>query len=263
MGIAELDHQRHDQMGDELWARLKTEHIDSCSKCKGSGTVHSRTEFVEEIIPINKAKVCKCRTLCQHLLDLHDAGLPQEFWEVDEIEPTFNVDLFKKIRDYSGNLSNAVKHGLGFLLTGENGSGKSSSACIPLIEGIRQGFSVAFVNWPDFIKGSRTAQANRELAQHLDKRSYRDLVVLDEVGKERIGNDETFAESSLDSLLRMRRGAMLPTIITTNLNFEGFVDRYGTSVSSLVVDRFKILEFKPGDFRVKMSGTWDQLLKGE
>ena len=263
MGIADFDHQRHDEMGDELWARLKIEHIDPCEKCKGSGLVIVKTEFVDEIVPINRSEVCKCRQLCQHLLSLHDAGLPQEFWEANKLEPTFNVDCFAEIWEYARNLPNAVKHGLGFVLTGENGSGKSSSACIPLIEGIRQGITVAFINWPDFMKGHRKALTNNELGDYLDKRSLLDLVVLDEIGKERIGSDETFTASSLDSLLRMRRGAMLPTIITTNLERKEFTARYSTSVDSLIADRFKTLMFKPGDFRVKMSGTWNELLKGE
>ena len=154
----------------------------------------------------------------------------------------------------------SLEKGQAFLLIGKNGSGKSSSACLPLIAALRGGYTASFVNFPDLVGGWRRSWRDAALARHLDERLHRDLVVLDEVGKEHIGNDDTFVASRLDSLLRLRRGEMLPTIITTNLQVAELISRYGESIGSLLADRYKTVNYRPGDFRVKMAKSWDDLL---
>ena len=55
---------------------------------------------------------------------------------------------------------------------------------------------------------------------------------------------------------------MLPTVITTNMTIPELIARYGQSIGSLLADRYKVIKYKPNDFRVRMSGTWDDLLGG-
>ncbi len=262
MGLAELDHVRHAQVGEELFRRRKKEVIDACEKCGGAGKISSEV-WDDDDIPTTTSVMCSCKVQVLHELSLQEAGLPREFWNAEDIEPEFNQHAFKVLRRYSQNLDAALEHGLGLVLTGKNGSGKSSSACLPLIAAVRQGRSSAFINFPDLVQGWRRAWKDNALGHHLDERVHRDFVVLDELGKEHVGSDEGFVASKFDSLLRLRRGEMLPTVITTNLTVPELVKRYGDSIASLLSDRYKVLKYRPGDFRVRMANTWDDLLGGD
>jgi len=260
MGIAELDHRRHREMADELYNRRRQELISDCDRCGGTGFI-SHEEWDGDI-PVPKSETCECKATLLFEMGLQDAGLPREFWEAESIIPAFNRKAFDELARYARNLRRVRAHGLGLVLTGRNGSGKSSSSCLPLIAAIRSGSTASFVNFPDLVGGWRRAWRDADLARHLDERLHRDLVVLDEVGKEHIGTDDTFVSSRFDSLLRLRRGAMLPTIITTNLKIPEMIKRYGESVGSLLADRYKVISYRPSDFRVKMSSSWDELLDG-
>ena len=260
MGIAELDHRRHREMADNLYNRRRRELIGECEKCDGTGNI-SHEEWVDDI-PVPRSETCVCKAALIFEMGMHDAGLPREFWGAESIIPEFNRRAFDELAKYARNLDRVRAHGLGLVLTGRNGSGKSSSACLPLITAIRSGVTASFVNFPDLVGGWRRSWRDAELATHLDERLHRDLVVLDEVGKEHVGTDDTFVASKIDSLLRLRRGSMLPTIITTNLTIPELIKRYGESVGSLLADRYKVISYKPGDFRVKMASTWDALIEG-
>jgi hypothetical protein len=98
------------------------------------------------------------------------------------------------------------------------------------------------------------------LLAHLDERLARDVVVLDEIGKEHTGHDSSDVLARFDSLLRMRRGAFLPTILVTNLDPGDLVERYGESVGSLLGDRFRIVQYEPGDYRSETGPSWSSLL---
>ncbi len=266
MGIAELDFRRHAQLKQGLQSELKEELINSCEdqRCARTGWQITPGWDDEEDMPDDTMTRCPCYQRMNLGVDMFDAGIPREFWGVEDLEPDFNKHAFEMMHEYAANLDRACKHGLGFVLTGRNGVGKTSSACIPLIAALRSGRSGALVSWPDYIEGARRAWRDAALARHLDERLMREVLVIDELGKEHVTSDETFVAGKLDSVLRSRRGALMPTIIITNYKISELVERYGASIESLIADRFKTITYRPGDFRAKVASTfdWDATLKG-
>lgn len=266
MGIAELDYRRHAELKLQLQAKMHNEVISSCENflCAQTGWVITPGWDDEEDMPADKMERCPCFSRVNLGVDMFDAGIPKEFWDVEGLEPTFNRHAFEQMHEYADHLDAACDHGLGFILTGRNGVGKTSSACIPLIAALRAKRSAALISWPDYVEGCRRAWKDPALAKHLDERSMRQLIVLDEIGKEHVTSDETFVAGKMDSLLRGRRGALLPTIVITNLTMPQLIERYGASIESLLADRFKTIKYRPGDFRVKAPGrSWDEMLKGD
>lgn len=261
MSIADLDHQRHAEIAERLGTELHRELVVPCELCGGHGTKLHRG-WDENDLPVDRMTLCSCRSELDLRLAMFDAGIPREFHDIEALVPELNVHAFDALSRYADRLDAAMKHGLGLILTGRNGTGKTSSACIPLIRCLRERRTAAMISWPDYVDGLRRAWKDPALARHLDRRAMRDLVVLDELGKEHETNDTTFVAGKLDSILRMRRGAMLPTIVISNLNAAQLVARYGASIESLLADRYKPIAYRPGDFRVRTGSSWDALIEG-
>lgn len=265
MGMAELDPNRHRERGSVEWEKLTKTLIDQCEKCDGTGHIYDDVTWDDddELIPMKHSNICVCKKTALFRMSLHEAGLPREFWQADEIDPELNRDQFATVGEYNDRIKQARRHGLGLLLSGKNGAGKTTCAARVVIAATRIGYSTAYVNFPHLVDGWRRAWKERDLAKYLDERVCADFLVLDEIGKEHVTNDETFVTSKLDGILRMRRGDMFPTILVTNLEPRELIERYGASMASLLSDRYKTLRFKPGDFRRKgHKPSWSDLLKG-
>lgn len=265
MGLAEINRHKHEKFCAKMTKGFFHDIIAACSKCGGNGWLEKRDprdEFAGMGPP--HAKPCKCRKKVRRLTALTEAGVPREFWRADKIVASSNEDKFEALAEYAGELSAAMDTGAGFVLYGENGTGKSSSAAIPIIAALKKGRTAAFVDFRDLVDGWRRAWKDPEHQQHLDERTSRDIIVLDEVGKEHVGNDEgKFVLSRFDSLLRMRRGEYLPTILVTNLDPIKMTLRYGDSIESLLADRFTHLAYEPGDFRKGRVAQVGTIITGE
>jgi DNA replication protein DnaC len=265
MGIAEIDVERHREMVENLHSELMKTVVGKCELCEGKGFIsETKWEEEDEVIPLLVSITCSCKKKVIEKIDFMEAGIPMEFWKADEIEPEYNVDQFKLLHAYSKRLKRAKKHGLGLLLHGENGTGKSSSASIAIIAALRADMTAAYISWPDLVQGRRRNMKSPELLGQIDDRFSRDVIVLDELGKEHSSqNNKGEICALLDSILRLRRGAFLPTIIVSNLDPPGIVDQYGESIGSLLTDRFKMLLYEPGDYRGSLGPNWDELLGGD
>lgn len=259
MGLAETDYRRHVELCNRLALDLKRDVIEKCRKCHGSGWL---TEFDDdELGPFapGYSRPCRCRRKVRRLNKLAEAGVPRELWLAHQIEPEHNEEFFEELAQYADNLDDAFKSGQGFLLHGENGTGKSSSAAIAVIGALRKGHTAAYIDFRDLVDGWFRAFGDPEHQRHLDERCNRNLVVLDELGKEAVAETKRdLVLARLDSLLRLRRGAYLPTIIITNLEPTAIERRYGKSVESLLADRFRHLAYRPGDYRLS-AASWETI----
>ena len=74
------------------------------------------------------------------------------------------------------------------------------------------------------------------------------MVILDEVGNEARTNRE-FVSGCFNDILRQRSNLLLPTIMTSNLEFNKIKSFYGDEVYSILHESTMQLEFKGVDFR--------------
>lgn len=265
-GFAELDHRRHAQLVEQTHARLYAQLVDGCEEraCAKSGWIHVPGWDEARDLPDDKLVPCPCLARVRLGRAMADAGIPERFWGVETLVPTYNEAAFDELHRYAEHLERAITHGLSLVLTGKNGSGKTSSACIPMIRALRNGHTAALISWPNYIDGQRRGWRDADLQRHLDERAARDLVFIDELGKEGDAADPTFAVGKLDQLLRNRNGSLLPVIIATNLTMPELATRYGASIESLLSeDRFRVIKYRTADFRKQGPvRDWDALLTG-
>ena len=74
-----------------------------------------------------------------------------------------------------------------------------------------------------------------------------DLLILDDLGTE---FDSSFYQSTIYNLINTRLNRSLPTIISTNLDFNGISNRYEERITSRIYANYSILRFVGQDVRI-------------
>lgn len=151
------------------------------------------------------------------------------------------------IRGYLRSLPTNDRNGLGLLMYGPRGSGKSHLAATVLGYVLRAG---AFVR-PTWIAAADLHGAKREEVDDLGCTRYAWVreapwVVIDDLGEE--GSSE-WLQTTL-SIIKRRYEDQLPTIITTNLDLEELVERYPW-LASIMLDGFRVVEVAGVDWRAR------------
>jgi DNA replication protein DnaC len=152
------------------------------------------------------------------------------------------------------------KYGQGLLLTGLPGTGKTVAAAAAACEVRRvTRKSVFFTRWAEHVQIARdlvgrfSSDASDPLetqhALHAVNRVVNAfLVILDDVGQERI-TDTGFGTELLESTLRRRYDEGKPTIVTSNLTSQQWVNRYTAALRSFMAQACRIVVFDGPDLR--------------
>jgi DNA replication protein DnaC len=210
---------------------------------------------------------------------INAAGLPMKTvgWQFDDLEPSESLD---KVRDWvelvrSGKVIQAAGErtcGLGLMLVGEPGHGKTTLASVALQELLmtmpKVGWGVPdltpkrpgmFMDYPKLLRLQKAQWSEFDdvtetmingIYGEASKENVVRTFVLDDLGKEyRTANG--WAENTFDALLRARFNAGLPTIVTTNVPLKNWGTVYGEPMGSFAREAFIPLAIiaKQGDRR--------------
>jgi len=149
--------------------------------------------------------------------------------------------------------------GLGLLLVGKPGHGKTTLASVVLQDVLRnidnERFSQTpyrpaspglFIDYPKLLRVQQRSWKDESGADaKLIDRIYGDapdsenisILVLDDLGKEH-RTATNWAEDTFDALLRSRYNAGLPTIVTTNVPLKSWGETYGEAMESFAHEAF-------------------------
>lgn len=155
--------------------------------------------------------------------------IPRRFWgtSVSEIEPLTR----KAIVSYLRQLDDMLDRGVGLLLWGESGRGKTSAAVCVAKEARRRGASVLMATAATLVDAARS-RADDD-GQVVSRARSVDFLLLDDLGKEHHG-DSGFSERFFENLLRERSASRLTTWITSNMGRDGLADRYKDSMMEVI-----------------------------
>lgn len=238
---------------EALAERLQRTLIAVCPHCGGKGFVSPPDDDTLE--PWDSFPTpCVCREELARRCALLDGNVPPEFWGVATAD-LIETRALKKVREYAANLRRDLETGLGLLMVGPNGTGKTASAVLVLIEALRADLSIGFLTARDYVSTAYTR--DETISEWRGRLACAKVLVIDELGKEHRAKDSEHAISELDDLLRWRRGRMLPTLIATNYDADQIRSAYGESIWSILQDRFDWVPFSGagGDFRLKARRT--------
>lgn len=219
--------------------------LKGCERCGGSGF------FVDSgIDPLWPQHVrCGCRNEFSFRIRLAEGNVPREFWDVEALEFEWNTSARAAVLD--ADLQRDRADGMGFFFLGTNGTGKTACASLWLARAARSGFTVGYVTAQDYVSSLIRASDDHDFGEWFRTVESADFFVLDELGKEyRQNTTDNYAQSAIDSLLRLRRGSNLPTTVCTNHdNGKDVKDKYGESIYSILSDRYRTILFDDGDYR--------------
>jgi DNA replication protein DnaC len=234
---------------DEDFNRLHRQYPDlwvdphqSCLTCKKTG------EF------LGPQGQTKCNCVDQWLLHccLLNAGIGLAYqrltWEdVDGIPGT----IIKVVQDYAFEAEKYVDYGIGMILRGYTGTGKTLLATLLLKQVIGVGVDGYFTQFNELLD-SYTATWRDEAERRWYTKRIRNagVLVIDDIGKEHKGREQVTG-SMFDDVIRHRVAAMKPTIITTNYTMEEVQTGYGgPGIMGLLAERSRDYEVTGTNYRV-------------
>ncbi len=239
---------------------------DDCLTCGGAKSFRwwnpERTEVVDWD--------CSCNDQWVLHRFLLASGVPLNYQRLAWADLTHKGDSITMIRWWIDNAQETLNRGLGLVLTGSVGTGKTMLAALALKAVLAQGYDGLMTTYSgliDLLMNSWHDEADRNWWMRKVRNSS--FLVIDDLGRERkgqrlVGAEEAertganrgmttyslpMAESTLEEVIRHRVASSLPTIITTNLTEEQMRTGYGPNSMSLLVESSLFVSQTAIDYR--------------
>lgn len=178
--------------------KIKKELQQNCSFCSGKG--------------------CKnCLSMFDAFTSFARSGIPIKYWKL-KLEDLGNENpCIDEVNKFCEKLKLAYDSGQGIYLYGQNGTGKTLSACHVAKQAILQGYSVRFTFLGEIISSFINTMYDSSQREKLKQDILGvDFLIIDDIDKAYVAQDSKYVNSVLDSLFRTRVQNCLPVIITSN-----------------------------------------------
>jgi hypothetical protein len=161
---------------------------------------------------------------------------------------------FETYADYLANANAYVRAGLGLVLFGPRGTGKTLVGNLAVKDLISKGFDCYVTRFEDMVDAYREGWDDKASARQFDTRVRNaEVLMIDDLGRERMRGKWTVPEAMLESVVRHRVACEMPTIFTTNLDPTGKLeDAYGGHTISLLTECSVNCEVNGSDVRQDM-----------
>lgn len=193
---------------------------------------------------------------------LKATGIPKRFWGMSLSDLQQSTDAVYAVEEYLENIADYRDQGVGVLLHGEPGMGKTTLASIIGVTAFSLGYSVAYTTMASFVHRQIQNMGNRDAGKNPDYspetrreagdrwmaftkqmsywRNRLDFLIIDDVGKEHTTSTR-FAEDEFDYLFRHRFDKGNPTVLTSNIPITKWASRYSDSMFSFIHEACEIV----------------------
>lgn len=145
----------------------------------------------------------------------------------------YNEKAFKAVRNYSENFRKHADQGIGFMLSGPYGSGKTHLAAALAIDLMNKGIPVVFGTLISLLGKIRqtysTGWTQEDELEILETYSTVDLLIIDDLGKERASE---WSLEKLFSIINSRYENNLPVVVTTNYSMDTLIEKLSVNQNS-------------------------------
>lgn len=163
--------------------------------------------------------------------------------------------VVKEIKGYIIDADRLVPAGIGLLMLGQPGTGKTMLSTLILKDLISQGYKGYFTTFHNMLDRFTEGWSSVENKVWFDgKVRNAGVLVIDDMGREHKGRID-IAISTLDHVLRARVASARPTILTSNLSTEQISELYTRNALSLLSESSITLNFLGEDFRPTQKTT--------
>ena len=198
------------------------------------------------LIEQGNAKECSCR------FPIYKRTLPERHREAkfDTLDYS-NLDMVIGLKEAIEYFKRTPLHNLkkGVYLQGEVGRGKTMLACAIFNNYLGQG-RLKFIVVDELIRRIKEA-FNKGIEFDLEKYMEADLLILDDLGAEKTTE---FVEGEIYNIINYRYNNKLPTIITSNINWNDLESKYpmnGRRIASRISEMCGSFNLNGKDYRLK------------
>ncbi|MEA2581356.1 MAG: replication protein DnaC [Actinomycetota bacterium] len=225
---------------EEDYRRIRTDVPSGCPTCRDTGEI---------TVPGGIVTPCNChlqKALLKHYLA---SGIPELYMRLDWPDYEGDAAALEVTRSYLEELNQYLEAGLGLLLSGSFGTGKTMLAMLLGKEIIKLGMPVYCTSYSRMIEMFAAGWRDRDDQIWFEKKVMSSKVlILDDIGKEMVTR---LSNPTFDYVVRHRAGSLRPTILTTNLTEADIDERYGAGALSILWERSLRVEIQEStdDFR--------------
>lgn len=224
---------------------LRAGPSEYCPTCRKTGTY--RWQGAEHD--------CDCVRQLQLAKHYSAAGIGVTYQRQDWTDVQQSViDEVTPLMRYLENHQNYIARGIGLLMHGPVGTGKTMVATLLLKDLLKLGYTGFSTTFARTINAfTSTFRSNEEKRWFADKFMYSQVLLLDDLGRELRSVHSNLPQSTFDLILRTRVQEGRPTLLTTNCTPAELETGYGAAVLSMLKEQSLLLEFSGTDFRPQVN----------
>lgn len=208
---------------------------------------------------------------CARQLQLHKhylvAGIGVTYQRLDWEDYEGSPEIVDAMMKYLEGHANFVSRGIGLLIGGPYGAGKTMLTTLLLKELLKKGYKCYSTTFASTVEAFTAGWKSHEEQRYFQEKFVNsDVLLLDDLGRE-FRSKNGLNETTFDNILRTRVQGGRPTFITTNMPLSELEKGYGSAVLSLLREvslEYSFPENDTEDFRERsQKRTLEEVKRGE
>ena len=205
--------------------------VSSHKKCHGTGII-SISDY--------KSRLCGCKIVFRYVKELIKANIPQDYWSLEFDNLHLDRLNYKIVKTYIENLDRAKQNGLGLVLFGQNGTGKTSIMAEIAKQAIINKYKAQYFTLSSYVDALLSKDTERVAYYESG-----DFLLIDELDK-KVGTAAIY--KIIDEFLRRMFNQGKSLIMATNWDSDELKEHLGESTNSLLKRRSEFLFFQGDDY---------------
>jgi DNA replication protein DnaC len=259
--VTPLDSEDAIRVDKDLGGRFSTP--EDCPTCGGAGTFRWYiSEEFEPLVTEVGTYDCPCEDQWMSLRYMQACGLRLHEQRM-ALADIVTKEPREALEHYGARQHEYLRAGIGMVITGPYGNGKTMAAVMLAKNALAHGLLVHFATFSEIIQTFASGWKSAEVRDWFHaKIKGAHLLVIDDVGKEMLQglkkDTSNVARHVIDDVLRFRYSSGLPTVLTTNDPLDDLAQRYGFGPLSLMSENAVHWHFQGSDWRPQARARLEQ-----
>lgn len=194
---------------------------------------------------------CVCEQQKRLYVRYLNAGIGDTYQRLSWTDVQFDV-AGSPLAGYLDNAEDYVRAGMGLLIHGPVGTGKTLLGNLVIKELVKLGYDCFGTTFASTVEAFTAGWGNNKAEKEWFARKFMhsQVLLLDDLGKE-FRSDSGLSPTTFDHIIRTRVQSARPTILTTNMTAAELKNGYGAAVLSMLVEQSVEIELSGEDYRPK------------